>query len=66
MLAAVRDIERQGRAQSATDTLAGAGRGLADEGARVRLVACSGFSIASDTLGCASSSRRLVPWDGRM
>jgi aspartate racemase len=66
MLAAIRDIERQGRARSATDTLAGAGRELADEGARVQLVARSEFPIASDTLGCASSSRRLVPRDGKM
>src|SRR3954454_1661789 len=50
MLAAIRDIKRQGRAQSAIDTLAGAGRELASEGARVQLVACSEFSIVSDTL----------------
>jgi len=66
ILAAIRDIKRQGRAQPATDTLAGAGRELADGGARVQLVACSEFPIAWDTLGCASSSRRLVPWDGEM
>jgi aspartate racemase len=50
MLAAIRDIKHQGRAQSAMDTLAGASRELANEGARVQLVACSEFSIVSDTL----------------
>jgi len=60
MLAAIRDIERQGRARSATDTLAGAGRELADEGARVQLVARSEFPTASDTPGCASPSRGVA------
>lgn len=50
LLAAIRDIKRQGGARSAIDTLAGAGRELVSEGARVQLVACSEFSIVADAL----------------
>ncbi len=50
LLAAIRDIKRQGRARSAIDTLAKASLELANEGAQVQLVACSEFSIVANTL----------------